>query len=153
VVLPALAVRLTDWLSIGVGLNFLAGLSGKVDTSAGAARTLEPRIDEKIFATVRLHAGLQLDSGPFAFGLAFRQGFSVPFTTSTNNAVAGEQIDIAIDAEGLFTPDEVWAGVAWTHQSVRLSLDAGWLRWSAWRGPYVTVSSVLPVAGPFDVTP
>src|SRR5262249_13798392 len=34
-----------------------------------------------------------------------------------------------------------------------LSLDGGYLRWSAWRGPYVAVSSVLPIAGPFEVTP
>src|SRR5262245_24034238 len=154
VVIPGIAAKITPRLSLGVGFNFLAGLSGKVDTSQGGTRTLEPRIDETIFSTVKIHAGAHYDAAPeLQLGLAYRQGFSVPFKTFSNNSVAGTEIDINIDAEGLFTPDEVWGGAAWTHGNVRLSLDGGWLRWSAWRGPYVAVSSVLPIAGPFEVTP
>src|SRR5262249_5432598 len=37
---------------------------------------------------------------------------------------------------------------AWT-----LSLDAGYLHWAGWRGPYTTVSSMLPLAGPLDIAP
>jgi long-chain fatty acid transport protein len=154
VVLPAIAAKVTPRLSLGLGFNFLAGLSGKVQTSQGGTRTLEPRIDEKIFSTVKLHAGVHFDATPkLQLGLAYRQGFSVPFKTFTMNSVAGTDIDINIDAEGLFTPDEVWAGAAFTQGHVRVSLDGGYLRWSAWRGPYVAVSSVLPIAGPFEVTP
>ena len=154
-VLPAFGVRITRRLTLGVGFNFLAGLDGKVDASPGATRAIEPRVDEKLEATLKLHAGARFEATDrLALALSYRQGFSVPFRTASVNRVAGLNIDINIDAEGLFTPDEVWAGAALAATPrLMVSLDLGWLRWSAWRGPYVTVSSVLPIAGPFDVSP
>jgi hypothetical protein len=154
VVLPALAGRICDWLAIGIGFNVLAGLDGKVQTTQGVTRVLEPRLDEQIGTFVRLHAGLRAQATRWlSLGLAYRQSFSVPYRVATNNRVAGEDININIEADGLFTPDQLWGGAAARWGELTLSLDAGYLRWSAWHGPYATVSSVLPIAGPFDVNP
>jgi long-subunit fatty acid transport protein len=34
-----------------------------------------------------------------------------------------------------------------------VSLDVAWLRWSDWRGPYVTVTSALPLVGSIETAP
>jgi long-chain fatty acid transport protein len=155
VVLPALAARILPQLVVGIGFDFLAGLDGKVEAQTGATRTIEPRLDQHVESTVRLHAGLRWQARPsLALGLAFRQGFAVPFRIDTSNQIAGQSIDINIDAQGLFTPDELWAGAALRlSEALRVSLDVGWLRWSDWRGPYVAVTSQLPIAGTLDVPP
>jgi hypothetical protein len=153
IVLPALAVRIGRGLSAGLAVNYLAGLGGYVQASEGATRAIEPRVDEAIFATFQLNAGLQWHSprDRLAFGATFRQAFSVPFTTVTANRVAGQPLDLSVDAEGLFNPHQLVLGAAarptpW----LLLSADATWSMWSLWRGPYVTVKSELPIAGSLD---
>lgn len=149
VVIPVIAARPIDRLSVGVGLNLLAGLAGQVVSNEGPTRGLEPRVDEQIGTTLRLNVGARyrlLET--YDVAAVFRQSFSVPFTTITENTVAGEPIDLAIEAEGLFTPDQLVLGQAWRPGPVDLSLDLTWARWSAYPGPYVIVDSELPLVGP-----
>jgi long-chain fatty acid transport protein len=156
VVLPALAVRIGWGLSAGVALNYLAGLQGQVEASEGYTRAVEPRVDEAIFATARVHAGLlwQSPKDRVSAALVYRQRFSVPFTTETRNHVAGEPLDIAIDAEGLYTPDEIVVGGAVRPlPSLRLSADFTASLWSGWHGPFVTVTSDLPIVGSLSAPP
>lgn len=156
IVLPTLGVRLWRGLSVGIAFNYLAGLGGNVVASEGTTRAVEARVDEAIFATLKINAGAQWHSPAdrVAVGLTYRQAFSVPFTTVTQNRVAGQPIDVNVDAEGLYTPHELVAGAAvratpW----LRLSADVTWAMWSSWRGPYVTVSSALPIIGAIDAPP
>lgn len=148
VVLPVIAVRPSDRLAFGIGLNALAGLAGQVVAAQGPTRALEPRVDEEIGTRVRLNAGVRWRATPWwEVALVYRQAFGVPFSTVTNNEVAGEPIDLAIDAEGLYTPDQVVVGNAWRAGGLDLSLDLTWARWSGYPGPYVTVDSELPLVG------
>src|SRR5262249_39106776 len=80
--------------------------------------------------------------------------FSVPFQSASRNTVAGQPIDIDVDASGLYTPHElVLGGALALPRRVMLSLDVEWDHWSGWRGPYVTVASQLPYVGAIDTRP
>ena len=115
---------------------------------------MEPRVDEQILSTLRLNAGLRWQSSTVALAFVYRQSFSVPFTTVAHTSVAGQPIDLSVDAEGLYTPDELVLGGAWRARPwLLLSLDAQASLWSRWRGPYVVVSSVLPLAGALSAPP
>ena len=156
IVLPSLAVRIGWGLSAGLALNYLAGLGGRVEATEGLTRAVEPRVDEAIFSTGRINAGLLWRSPAerFSAALVYRQRFSVPFTTATANRVAGQPLDIAIDAEGLFTPDEiVLGGAARVVPWLLLSLDVTVSLWSAWRGPFVNVTSNLPIVASLSAPP
>ncbi len=156
IVLPSVAVRLWGGLSAGVAVNYLAGLAGQVAAGEGTTRAVEARVDEQIVSLARVNAGLLWRSprDRVSVGFTYRQAFGVPFTTVTQNKVAGQPIDVNVDAEGLFTPHTFVLGAAVRAlPSLQLSLDTGVALWSLWRGPYVTVSSTLPVAGVIDTAP
>lgn len=162
VVLPGIAVRVTDRLALGVAVDVLAGLTGSIEASEGATRALDARIDERVPTIARVLAGTTLHLTPaLRLGVVYRQRFEVPFATTAKTMVAGEPIDLDVRAAGQFTPHEVEVGVAYTACPGTASLDAGWHRWSGWAGPFVRVSSALPLVGevpgqpprvPFDDT-
>lgn len=151
VLLPGVAVRITDDLTVGAAANALATLSGSIRASEGATRAVEARIDEKIPTVARLNAGLRYRA-PFAPGLSFaaayRQEFSIPFQTVAETSVAGEPINISIAADGVYTPTQYIAGTSYRRGHNQVGLDLTWSRWSGYGGPFVTVRSELPLVGP-----
>jgi len=155
VILPAVAVRVWRGLSAGIAFNYLAGLGGNVAATEGATRALEARVDEQIYSHVAVNAALRWQARPhLAVALVYRQAFGVPFRTVARNQIAGQPIDLDVDAEELYTPHTLVAGVAWrARPSLLLSLDVAWQHWSDWRGPYVTVTSELPLVGGIATEP
>jgi long-subunit fatty acid transport protein len=155
VVLPSVAVRLPKGVSIGLGFNYLAGLGGHVSGAEGTTRAIEARVDEAIFSILSVNAGIRWQAKRWlALALVYREQFSVPFSTYSSNLVAGQPINIDVDAQGLFTPHQLLVGGALSlPKRVMLSLDVGWSHWSGWSGPFVTVSSQLPLVGPIDARP
>ena len=148
VVLPGLAVRLTDRIAIGGAVDLLGGLAGPIVAGEGATRAIDARVDERVGAIARVIAGatVQVDEA-VRLGAVFRQRFELPFHTTAMTTVAGEPIDLDIRAAGLFTPHEVVAGVGYARPGLVASLDLGWQMWSGYPGPFVQVDSALPLVG------
>jgi long-subunit fatty acid transport protein len=154
VVLPSLAVRLPRGVSLGIGFNYLAGLGGQIAASDGATRAIEARVDENIFSHMGVNAGIRWQATrDFAAALVYRQEFSVPFRTISRNTVAGQPINLDIDAEGLYTPHQLVLGGALRLRRLLFSLDLQWSHWSGWKGPYVAVDSELPLVGAIAARP
>jgi long-subunit fatty acid transport protein len=148
IVLPGLAVRIWRGLSFGLSVDYLATLNGVVSGSQGAARAVESRVDEQIVAVSSVNLGLRWQINPaWSAALVYREEFSVPFRTVTRSDVAGQPIDLSVDAAGLFTPHTLVLGAAWKVRHFVASLDVTWAHWSGWRGPYVAVDGALPLAG------
>jgi len=151
VIVPGVAVRVTDRITVGAAVNFLAGVVGGLEASAGAERSLTARVEEKVPSVTRVNAGVDVAiTDAVRVGLAYRQRFEVPFATLAKTEVAGEPIDLDLHASGQFTPDEIVVGAAWRDPAsgTTASLDAQWSRWSAYPGPFVSVESELPLVGP-----
>jgi hypothetical protein len=155
VILPALAGRVWRGLSIGIGLNYLAGLDGRIAATEGATRAIEARVDEQIHSVATVNAGVRWQLRPrWALALVYRQAFGVPVRSASRNTIAGQPIDVDVDAQELYTPHTLVAGVAFRLcPSLTMSLDLGWLRWSDWRGPFVVVTSELPLIGSVATQP
>lgn len=149
VVLPAVAVRVLPWLSLGVGVNFFAGLDGPASAVEGPTRAVETTVYEEIYARAALLAGLRADAWEHVrIALVYRQEFYVPYAVQTRNLLAGNAIDIDVDARGLYTPHELALGVGWDDGCWRASAEATYERWGDQDQPYVRVDSVLPAVGP-----
>jgi hypothetical protein len=147
VVLPGAAVRFGR-LSLGASLDVLAGFGGSLDATEGATRAIDARADERIPTAARLIAGAMWQATPcLRLGAVVRQHFELAFATSANTTVAGEPIDLDLRAAGLFTPDQLAVGAAWTHGPHVASLDLRYARWSGYGGPFVHVDSELPLVG------
>ncbi len=153
-VLPTLAARLGRGVSIGMGFNYLAALNGQVAASQGSARAVEARVDEQILSETSVNVAVRWQINPaWSVAAVYREEFSVPFHTVSRSDVAGQPIDLDVDAEGLFTPHTVVVGAAWRVRHLVASLDVSWAHWSGWRGPYVTVEGVLPIVGAINSQP
>jgi long-subunit fatty acid transport protein len=155
VVLPSLAARICHGLSLGIAFNYLAGLGGQVAATEGSTRALEARVDEQIYSVLAINAGVRWQATPrLALALVYRQAFGVPFSTVAKNQIAGQPIDLDVDAQELYTPHTIVLGTAWRlRPTLLVSLDVAWLHWSDWRGPYVTVTSELPLVGAIATEP
>ncbi len=142
--LPGIAARPFDWLAVGIGVNYLAGLGGGASASEGPTREVEASVSEELPPTAALHAGIRvkpLDN--LAFGFVYRQAFSLPYTTDTTNVVAGTKLDVSVAAKAVETPDELALGVLYEQGPLGLSLDGTWARWSESEGPYVSVKALI----------
>jgi long-chain fatty acid transport protein len=155
VILPSIALRLPHGFSLGIAFNYLAGLKGTVAATEDATRAIEAKVDEQIVSVLAVNAAVRWQAThEFAIALVYRQQFGVPFSTVSTNQVAGQPIDLNIDAQGLFTPHELVLGTALRFPfHVLGSLDLEWDHWSAYPGPFVTVTSQLPYVGMINAQP
>jgi hypothetical protein len=130
-------------------VNVLAGLGGTLSADEGITREVDSRVDEQVHTVARVIAGAQYQLAPrWRIGATYRQRFELRFSTAAKTVVGGEPIDLDLSADGLFTPHELVAGVAYAHPRATISLDLTGAKWSDYGGPYVHVNSVLPLAGP-----
>jgi len=147
VVLPGVAARFGR-LSVGASVDVLAALGGTLSATEGTTRALDSRADERIPTIARAILGATWQAtGCVRIGAVFRQRFDLAISTQVRTLVAGEPIDLDIVASGLYAPDQLVLGGAWSHGSSVVSLDLRYARWSDYAGPFVRVSSVLPLVG------
>jgi len=148
VILPTLGIKILPNLSFGIGINFLGSLIGSVDAMEGSTRALEASVDQTISSLARVNAGVKWRfTKNIDFSFVFRQDFSIPFKTISKTMVAGEPININIEASGLFTPMTFVIGSNWHNRKISISGDLTWARWSQYPGPFVFVEGELPLVG------
>lgn len=135
------AYDLTDWLSLGAGLQILADLTGgarlDLDILSGTfdrrsvGVTLQPTLSPFAGVLVRPPLGA---GGQLQIGLAFRGtsslSFDLPVTVREGDALS---IAIGVSQTVLFTPNELAFGLAWTLDDPALTIaaDLTWAFWSA----------------------
>ncbi|MCC6555090.1 MAG: hypothetical protein IT372_19150 [Polyangiaceae bacterium] len=146
VLLPALAARITDGLSIGAGADVLGGVSGPADVRGGASGAPEPRIDVQATTIAAARVGVRFDPAPgVRLGLVYRQRFSVPARIATAADVGGVPLEVTVDVrDALFDPDTVVLASSFDIGPAALELDATYAAWSAYEGPLVQTEANLP---------
>jgi len=157
-ILPGLAARVIDrpsWgrLTVGVAANVLANLSGVVVAEQGAARSIQARVSEKLSTLVRVNAGVDYAFGDWSVALAYRQAFAIRMTTTSANRVAGADLDLDIVADVLYDPHTFSLGLSWSPTKWLLALQLDYALWRLYKGPFVGVSSVLPLVGALQGDP
>lgn len=144
--IPALAVRVTDRLGIGVGVNVLGGVSGPASVRPGASGAPESRLDLQATTTIALHAGIRFDPIPrLRLALAFRQRFAIPAVVTTRAVLGGVPLDVEVKTRSaLYDPTAIVAAVSFDVGAAAFELDATYSVWSRYDGPFVGVHAALP---------
>lgn len=155
VLVPSLAVRVLDGLSVGVGFNVLGGVSGPATVTNGASGAPEPRIDLTAATALSVNAGIRFDPGPRArFALSFRQRFAAPAVVDSSAVVAGIPLAISVSTHAaLFDPTTIVAAGSFDLGHATVELDASYAVWSAYEGPWVQVRATLPGVDVSSVLP
>ena len=147
VVLPALGIRITDWLGVGVAANALAGVSGPTEVYDGASGGLETRVDQEATTQASAITGVGVrPSEAWRFGFTYRQQFSSENRIRATSNVGG--VPLIVDGEirqSFFSPHSFVLGAAFApSERIELELDVGYFRWSEWNGPLVSIDAELP---------
>jgi hypothetical protein len=146
VVVPALAVKITDRLGIGVGVNVLGGVSGPAAVQPGASGATESRLDLEATTRASVHLGVRLDLARHArVAFAFRQRFSAPARVTTTAEIAGIPLSVSVGTESaLFDPAALVLASSFEVGRAAFEIDATWSMWSAYEGPFADVRASLP---------
>lgn len=132
----AAAVELTEWLSVGVGVEVLADLGGSVvlDMNILSGEFARRDLAVSLDPTAAPVAGVHFHPGDgVAIGLSYRGSsalsFNLPIHVSDGDALA---LDIEVEQTVLWTPHQLSLGVAWTlpDPALTLALDATLALWS-----------------------
>lgn len=145
-VVPALAVRITERLGIGVGVDVLGGVSGPAVVQPGASGATESRLDLEARTRAAVHAGVRFDlSSRARVALAFRQRFAAPARVTTTAEIAGIPLAVSVGTESaLFDPMALVLASSFELGRAAIEIDATWSAWSAYEGPFAGVRASLP---------
>ena len=146
VVLPALGVRVTNGLGVGLGANVLAGVRGPARLEDGATGAPESRIDIVATTVVAGVFGVRFDPTEHVrFALVVRQSFGIPLQIETTANIGGVPLATRIESrQAMFDPLTVVAASSFDFGKTSLEIDASYQRFSAWEGPFLAVRSTLP---------
>jgi hypothetical protein len=146
VAIPALAVRLTPWLGVGAGMNFLAGVAGPADVRPGASGALESRIDEQARTVAAANVGVRVDPAPgVRVGLVYRQRFAIGTDIRTTADIGGVPLRIDVAArQALYDPDTFVLATSFDAGRTSVELDASYMVWSSYDGPFLVLDAELP---------
>ena len=146
VAIPALAVRITRWLGVGAGMNFLAGVAGPAEVQPGASGALESRIDEQARTVAAANVGVRLDPAPgVRLGLVYRQRFAIATDIQTTADIGGVALRVDVAArQALYDPDTLVLASSFDLGRTSLELDAAYMVWSSYDGPFLALDAELP---------
>jgi hypothetical protein len=146
VVIPAIAVRITDRLGVGLGLNVLGGVSGPASVQNGASGAPEPHLDLTAATSVAVNAGARFDPAPgVRLALTVRQQFAAPAVVDTTAVIAGAPLAVSVATRSaLFDPTTIVAAASFDVGRAAVEVDASYAVWSAYDGPWVGVKATLP---------
>ncbi len=141
----ALAVKIMNWLKVGVGLQVLAYIEGKtanVNVNLFAPRVLAVDIDAVLGA--RAAPVFALFSQPIprlrlgaTFRWAMQIDYRIPATVEVTNLGT---LGVILEGVTQFTPHTLQLGVAFdVTENFTLSLDGQWMHWSQTPSPYMGV--------------
>lgn len=144
-ILPAFAVKATDWLSFGLGASIFVDAAGGTTLSAGLATPVEPEFKLKLKPDAGVVVGVLLAPTDWlSFGATFRSEVSFKLDFPAVAEVQGISIPLELETITFFTPNQLQLGLAWNpSDSLLLTFDLLWAQWSAYDDPFLVVTSAV----------
>lgn len=146
VVAAALSTELTDWLSVGGGVQVLAGLDGGLDFEVAladrAVRSQSTGID--VALTAAGTAGVLLAPlDDLTVGLSWRQDIALHYALPSRIAIDDLiTIGLAFSGTVLYTPESFNLGAAYAIDAIdlRVTGEVSYVRWSKAPDPSIDIS-------------
>jgi long-subunit fatty acid transport protein len=142
---PALAFRILDQLSVGIGLQVLADLNGTADFSADLVNRRLTRRNMRVDLTPNAALTAGILAGPFAgfrFGVSYRGSLALNYhLPSLLNLEGLGQLNLDVHGVTAWTPNHVNFGISYElpNKKLRLAFDLNFSQWSAAPDPSAKV--------------
>lgn len=151
-IMASLAVRITDWLSIGGGIIALAELEGAIDVAPNEAGTLATSVRDELFASFAPILGAMIrPADGVALALTYRgesaARFDLPITADLGEAFTIPLPELTVQGVAQYDPAEVALEVSFHPIKPLLVSVAGvWQEWSGFELPvqYAAVPDNYP---------
>lgn len=142
-ILPAVAVKVTHWLSFGAGASVFVDAAGGTTLSAGIGTPVQPEFRLKLKPDAAPVIGLMLSPADWlSFGLTYRGELSFKLDFPAVAVVQGISIPLTLETITFFTPQQVQLGAAVNvTDRLLLAFDLLWCNWSAYDDIYLVVTS------------
>lgn len=142
-ILPAVGVKITDWLSVGLGASIFIDALGGTTVSTGVAQPLAPSFELKLKPDAGVVFGALLRPASWlSFGLTYRSEVSFKLDFPASAVAQGIAIPLLLESIAFFTPHQVQFGAAVRPtDALLLTVDLLWANWSAYDDPFLVVSS------------
>ncbi|MBX3468058.1 MAG: outer membrane protein transport protein [Planctomycetes bacterium] len=142
-ILPSVAVKVTDWLSLGGGASIFVDAAGGTTLSAGIGTPVQPDFKLKLKPDAAPVFGLMLTPSDWlSLGLTYRGELSFKLDFPATAVVQGIAIPLKLETITFFTPHQLQAGAAINvTDRLLLALDLLWANWSAYDDAYLVVTS------------
>jgi long-subunit fatty acid transport protein len=151
------ALRLADWLSVGVGTLALAALEGDIRVEPNAAGRIGSQVRDELIADYALVAGLiarphpKLSIGVVHRGVS-RADFDLPVTADLGSQFPVPLPEINIAGTAQYAPGELSLDLAWAPlPALTWTAGAVWERWSDY--PLPLAYSAVPAGYPPQPAP
>lgn len=146
-----LGVMPTEWLSLGAGIQILAGVTGRLDYDLDlvAGRFTKKTVDFDIVPQVAPLFGLELRLLPgLRLGASYRAAIGAPVDLPVYIDLTDiAEIDVQTRFEVQYTPHQISVGAAYHFQELDLDV-AGDVTYALWsRAPDPSVASSLDLGG------
>lgn len=144
VLLTSVAVSITDWLSLGLGVQVLASLDGQIDLGIELANRRVSRrtvLVDIIPSAAPVVGALITPARNLRIGLSWRGDIQLDYALPGDIRI-DDLVRLDLDLRGtvLYTPSTLSGGVAWDAGDWTVSADLAWLRWSVAPDPSPTVA-------------
>jgi long-chain fatty acid transport protein len=137
----SLGVRITDWLSVGVGTLALASLVGDIRVEPNASGRIGSKVRDELLADYSLVAGVLARPMPelsvaFTYRSESRADFDLPITADLGSQFPVPIPQLAVNGTAQFDPAELTLEVAARpHPALLVAVAGSWERWSTFPTP------------------
>lgn len=142
-ILLGAAVKVTDWLHLGLGAQIFVDAAGGTTISAGLGTPVQPEFRLKLKPDAAPVVGVLLAPTDWlSFGLTYRGEISFKLDFPALAQVQSINIPLDLETITFFTPHQVQLGVALNAgERTLLTFDLLWVNWSAYDDPFLVVTS------------
>lgn len=149
----AAALRIGWGLSVGAGVNALAGLFGSIDVGPNLLGNLGSQVEDNLLTDFSLIAGVMWRYKQWAIGVTYRgqsvAAFKLPITADLGNKFPIDIPTLAISGVAQFDPRQVGLSLAYRPiPALLLEANATWKEWHRYPTPIANTTAGNPPLPP-----
>jgi long-subunit fatty acid transport protein len=140
---PALAVKITDWLSAGLGASITLDASGGTTIEGGLTSDTTTEFEIELEPDAGVVFGVLLTPADWiSFGVTYRSELSMTIDFPAEAILEGIALPLDLKTVQSFSPHQVQVGLAVDlSDSLLVTLDFAWVNWSAYESAFLEVKS------------